>query len=203
LNVNAPGRLTSRACFGGPEDSQLVALVRQISAGHPQSLERLYVLTVKQLSSIALSVLSSRMDAEEVVCDTFVYAWQHSHGYDGARGPVMAWLSVITRHRALDLLRKRRCHYSLERDHDRPRAAGHPCHAKGPEQVLAQAQAGENVRCALADLPHVRRRLVELAFFEQLTHQEISVLMSMPAGTVKSHIRRALRKLATAIDQNL
>jgi RNA polymerase sigma-70 factor (ECF subfamily) len=139
------------------------------------------------------------MDAEEVVGDTFLYVWRHSDCYDPDRGPVMAWLTVIVRHRAIDVLRKRRNHHSLDDASAQPRVANLACAGRGPEQSAAQEQTSLMLQRALADLPQLRRRLVELAFFQHLTHEEISLELGMPPGTVKSHIRRALCRMRVAL----
>jgi DNA-binding NarL/FixJ family response regulator len=65
----------------------------------------------------------------------------------------------------------------------------------GTDQILEKAQEGQMVQSALAELPLLRRRLIELAFFQQHSHQEIAKELRMPTGTVKSYMRRALRKL--------
>jgi len=181
------------------DDLPLVRLIQQMGGGDTHSLARLYDLTGRSLYSVAHSVLRSAMDSEEIICDTFLYVWKHAHDYDSTRGSVMAWLTVVTRYRALDLLRKCRKRFSLQDDEARFQVANIPCGADGPEQVVARAQARRIVHNALAELPPSRRTLLELAFFDQLTHQEISRALGMPAGTVKSHIRRTLRKLEAAI----
>jgi RNA polymerase sigma-70 factor, ECF subfamily len=181
LRSIAPGHLTD--------------LVHQITGGNAASLSRLHHLTVRQLSSIAHSILPSSRDCEEIVCDTFLYVWQHSSHFDPARGSVLAWLTIIVRNRSIDLLRRRRNHYSLDDDHVRPQVAVIACGRKGPEQIAEEGQASQIIRCALAELPLLRRQLLELAFFEELTHEEIATALGLPAGTVKSHIRRALCKM--------
>lgn len=184
---------------GEPDDAQLALLLIRVSTGDPDSLARLHELTVKPLHSIAYSVLLSKMDAEEIVCDAFLYVWRNANRYDAARGSVMAWLTVIARRRALSLLRRRRTHISLDDKNGPRRIANLVCGSKTPGQIIAATEERRLVERALRDLPAVRRRLIELAFFDQLTHKEISDLMTMPAGTVKSHIRRGLSRMNSVV----
>jgi RNA polymerase sigma-70 factor (ECF subfamily) len=64
-----------------------------------------------------------------------------------------------------------------------------------PERILNVFQAHAAVRTALEQLPADRRRLVGLAFFNDLSHSEIAELTGLPLGTVKSHLRRAIHSL--------
>jgi RNA polymerase sigma-70 factor (ECF subfamily) len=65
--------------------------------------------------------------------------------------------------------------------------------------MLSLFQAGTAVHSALEQLPPERRRLVGLAFFDDLSHSEIAELTGLPIGTIKSHLRRALHRLRGAI----
>jgi RNA polymerase sigma-70 factor (ECF subfamily) len=185
------------ACLS--DDLVLVGLVEQIKAGNGDSMSSLHRLTLKKLYAVAYAITFSAMDAEDIVCDTYLYMWQHARRYDPARGPVMAWLTVIVRHRSIDLIRRRRDHSALEEDHTNLAIAAIACGNEALEQVVEQSQAAKVIERALRSLPLARRRVVELAFFGQLTHQEIAAALGMPPGTVKSHIRRALSKMNLAI----
>ncbi|NJO12297.1 MAG: sigma-70 family RNA polymerase sigma factor [Gammaproteobacteria bacterium] len=165
------------------------------------ALAQLYDLTAAKLYGLARAIVRNAADAEEIVCDVYVQVWQTAASFDSARGPVLGWLMMICRSRALDLLRQRR---------GRPEHAGGQAAEQepalqiaaeaGPEEVLGQFQEGSAVYRALAQLTPLRRRLVGLAFFAGLTHQEIAQLLTLPVGTVKSHLRRSLRALRDALE---
>jgi len=173
-------------------------LIGRVAAGDRQALSKIYEQTVAQIFAIARSVLRSREDAEEVVCDVYTAAWLRASSFDAARGSVMAWLAVMARHRAIDRLRQRRETLSLD-DKDRDVAQKLCADALGPEQLLTRFQSGSAVHRALESLTPRRRQLLGLAFFQGLTHQEISAAVGMPLGTVKSHVRRALAALQAAL----
>jgi RNA polymerase sigma factor (sigma-70 family) len=202
LRVNVPSKA---AASGRPHAESLLPsarpksdakrledLVSRIAAGDKQSLSSLYELTVAQVAAIARSVLRSNEDAEEVVCDVFVHVWQQAANFDASRGNVMAWLIIMAKNRAIDLLRKRRNGVSLEDEREQGLVATLVGEGEGPDEVLSRFQTGSAVHRALATLTPLRRRLLGLAFFRGMSHQEIAEAVGMPLGTVKSHVRRAM-----------
>jgi RNA polymerase sigma factor (sigma-70 family) len=170
-------------------------LVNAMAVGDQAALSSVYQQTVARVFAIARSVLGSREDAEEVVCDVYAHAWRHAISYDASRGSVMAWLAVMARNRALDRLRQRRDAVSLDDERHAALTASLVSDGLGPEQLLSQTQAGSAVHRALQTLTPQRRRLLDLAFFQGLSHQEIADASGMRLGTVKSHLRRALAAL--------
>jgi RNA polymerase sigma-70 factor (ECF subfamily) len=170
-------------------------LVQAMARGDSAALSELYEQTVSQVFAIARGMLRSKEDAEEVVCDVYLSAWQRASSYDPKRGSVMAWLAVVTRNRAIDVLRQRRPVISLDDMDNEALAASLAGQALCPEQLLQQFQSGTAVHRALATLSEQRRQLLGLAFFQDLSHQEIAAHVGLPLGTVKSHVRRALAAL--------
>jgi len=181
-------------------DAQLLeAVVSRIAAGDKTALSTLYELSVARVVSVARGVLNSKEDAEEIVCDVYVHVWQHASDFDSARGTVMAWLLIMARNRAIDRLRKRRGNVSLDDERGQGLVATLAGDDDGPDQVLSKFQSGTAVHRALAALTPQRRRLLGLAFFRGLSHQEIAENLGLPLGTVKSHVRRALASMHSAM----
>lgn len=174
----------------------LAGLVRRMADGDERALAALYDATVDRVFTIALRVLGSRDDAEEAVCDCYRQAWESARQYDAGRGSVTAWLAVIAHSRAQDLRRKRAQMPYFEcidedgdgREHADPN--GLPM-----VEWLDSMREGSAVRDALAELSWEQRRLIQLAFIEDLSHAEISERTGLPLGTVKSCIRRGLLRL--------
>jgi RNA polymerase sigma factor (sigma-70 family) len=193
-NVGSAGTGSGTAPLG-LQLQPLEELVRAMAAGNRAALSSVYEQTVAQVFAISRSMLRSKEDAEEVVCDVYTNAWQRAGSYDASRGTVMAWLAVMARNRAIDRLRQRRESLSLDDDKHGALAASLVGEVLGPEQVLAQFQSGSAVHRALRSLTAQRRHLLGLAFFRGLSHQEIAGVTGMPLGTVKSHLRRALAAL--------
>lgn len=175
----------------------LEELMAAIVARRDAALAQMYDLTASKLYGLARAMLGNVADAEEVVCDVFVQVWQTAQSFDATRGSVLAWLMMICRSRALDVLRQRKS----RREQDTQELPEHEESTDAsPEDVLAQFQEGTAVHHALAQLTPLRRQLVGLAFFKGMSHQEIAETTCLPVGTVKSHLRRSLLALREALD---
>ena len=173
----------------------LDALVSAIAGGDQSALATLYDLSVAKVFALALAVVRRREDAEEVVCDTYTQVWSGANRYDPARASVMGWLLMICRSRALDRLRNRPEESSFEEFDETVAGTAHQDPRDGPAEMLNRFQQSTRVHRALKSLTHVRRRILGLAYFRGMSHQEIAHCMSLPVGTVKSHLRRALGTL--------
>ena len=178
---------------------ELAALVGRVAAGDKTALSMLYESTVAQVVAMARAVLRSKEDAEEVVCDVYVHVWQRAADFDSARGNVMAWLLIMCKNRAIDRIRQRRNTVSLDDEREAGLASTLVSAELKPDEILSQFQSGSAVHRALASLTPLRRRLLGMAFFRGLSHQEIAESLAMPLGTVKSHVRRALTTLQSAL----
>ena len=175
----------------------LVQLLQDINRNDQAALRSLYEATSAKLHGLARAMLGNAVDAEEVVCDAYVQAWQSAARFDPQRGSVLGWLLMICRSRALDLLRQRRARAAAEGLASR---FGEEDSVPGPEGLLRQMQSGTAVHRALAELSPLRRQLVALAFLRGMSHQEIACAVNLPIGTVKSHLRRALLGMRAALD---
>jgi RNA polymerase sigma-70 factor (ECF subfamily) len=180
-------------------DRRLEDLVERIALrgdSAEQAIQDLHDLTVGTLTGLARGMLRNVSDAEEVVCDTYVQAWQTASQFDSRRASAMGWLVMICRSRALDRLRARKTHARLLTG-----ISAEPVDdtAEGPDRLLSMLQSNSRLREALAGLPPDRRRIIELAFLEDLSHAELSKRLNLPLGTVKSHVRRSLQVLHDAI----
>jgi RNA polymerase sigma-70 factor, ECF subfamily len=173
----------------------LEELVLAMARGDEGALSRIYQSTFAEVSAIARCMLRCKEDAEEIVLDVYACAWERARAYDAKRGTVMAWLTVMARNRAIDRLRQRRQSLSLDDEQNEALAASLVTYAPSPEQLLNQFESGVAVHGALGRLSGQRRRLLGMAFFEGLSHQEIADAEGLPLGTVKSHVRRSLAKL--------
>lgn len=201
LGVTAFGSNSGPGTKSGAEPSMpskahvadaLESQVRAMAAGDGAALSSIYEQTVGQVFAIARAMLRSKEDAEEVVCDVYTQAWQRAATYDAGRGSVLAWLAVMTRNRAIDRLRQRRELISLDDERQQELVDSMDGETHGPEEILARFQQGSAVHRALAALSPQRRHLLGLAFFQDMSHQEIAATVGLPLGTVKSHVRRAL-----------
>ena len=179
----------------------LPALLHRIAAGEQTALAELYELTVAKLFRLALLIVRDGQDAEEIVCDTFVQIWRNAGQYDPARGSALAWLVTICRSRAVD--RRRRNRGELPAGSPHQEACADAAHELSCEDFLQELEQDSAIYRAVSRLPPLRWRLISLAFFQGLTHEEISRKTSLPMGTVKSHIRRALAAMRSELESGI
>jgi RNA polymerase sigma-70 factor (ECF subfamily) len=172
-------------------------LVCRLAQGDQTALSTLYDATSRPVYSLALRILGHSADAEEVTLDVFSQAWRQACRYDAGRGDVIAWLLNLTRSRAIDRIRSRKTAWRNERGSD---SMAELADSKdSPEESTALAQRAGRVRAALANLPAEQRTVIELAYFEGLSHAEIAEKTRLPLGTAKSRIRLALSRLRESL----
>ncbi len=166
------------------DDMRLVARIR---AGDQHSMAELYERYSKIVYAVALRVLQDAAGAEDVLQDVFVQLWRNPDAFDASRGSLAAWLAVISRHRSIDRLRKRRPETDIE---DCVIASG-PDLRDETERTLVV----EKVRAVMDGMPPDQRKALELAFFQGMTHSEIADKTGEPLGTIKTRIRSGLQLL--------
>jgi len=154
----------------------------RVAGGDPTAFTELYDRYADLLYSLALRIVGSTSDAEEVLQDSWLQAWRSARTYDPARGAVGAWLVTITRTRAQGAA-------TVEA------AADPPAPAPDPATGYARRALRKDVAAALTALAPQQREVVELAYFEGLSQSEIAARLNAPLGTVKSWTRQALLKL--------
>ena len=145
---------------------------------------------------LARAILQSPDEAEDLTQEVFVTLCQGTI-YDSARGSLGAFLTTLTRSRAIDRLRSRGRRLRILRA--TWQAAPPPDPAPQPVDRIAMRQYAERVRSALAGLPPDHRRALELVYYQGLTHAEIATTLDTPLGTVKSWCRRGLLGLRAAL----
>jgi RNA polymerase sigma-70 factor (ECF subfamily) len=141
--------------------------------------------------SVALRVLNDPAQAEDVMQDIFIQVWKNPASFVSGRGSLGAWLAVVARNRAIDSLRRRRPTDSVE---DVVLAASTDLASEAERNLLMQ-----QVRLYVLQLPPEQRKSVEMAYFEGLSHSEISEKTGDALGTVKTRIRLGLISLRKAM----
>lgn len=140
--------------------------------------------------SVALRVLGDAGTAEDVLQEVFIQLWRNPGVFDSSRGNLGAWLAVIARNRAIDMIRRRKPDSNLE---DVIVSVNHDLSA-----AVDRSRAMQKVREALGGMPGPQRKALELAYFEGLSHTEIASKTGEPLGTVKTRIRAGLLSLRKA-----
>jgi RNA polymerase sigma factor (sigma-70 family) len=180
------------------DPDQDAVLAHAFSQGHSESLAQAYQRWGGLVHGLAAKAVG-RTDADDVTQQVFVSAWQSRASYAPERSPLGAWLVGITRHRIADHLGTRHRGTevltdpsgilgSLEHEHASPHLS--------PDRMDALLTLYEE----LERIGDPQRHIMLLAFFHDLTHQQIAERLELPLGTVKSHIARTLRRLRDRLE---
>lgn len=169
-------------------------LIGRIRDADVTALAELYDGHATRAYSLACRILRNDADAEDVVQEAFLQVWRQAAKFDPARGAVAGWLLTITRSRAIDRLRRRngRAQWEERRENLEELVSAPGATA---DQVLIWEESGRVARRAVSALPPAQRVALRLAYFEGLTHSEISDVLCQPLGTVKTRIRIAMQKM--------
>jgi RNA polymerase sigma-70 factor (ECF subfamily) len=171
---------------GAPErqPSNESELIARIHAGDERAMAAVYDRYGPVVYSVALRILQNGAAAEDVLQEVFLQLWRTPVAFDAARGHLAPWLAVVARNRAIDALRKRRPEEELQE-----------FVIEGVSQTEEQATTAvmvSRVREVVDSMAPEARTLLEMAFFEGLTHSEIAAKTGQPLGTVKTRVRAGL-----------
>lgn len=180
---------------GDDIESPATPLIERFREGDRDALAEVYQRWSALVYSIALRSVGNRSDAEDLTQLVFMSAWRSRHTFRPESGSLAGWLVGITRHRCAD--------------HHAGRARLHAVlNSVAQERVLETHGQVEDtvvdqlvVANGLAELGEPRTSILQLAFFGEMTHEEISRRLDLPLGTVKSHIRRGLIELRNRLKE--
>lgn len=172
-------------------DSRAVdaALIARIMQRDEAALEALYDRYAGMLASVLNRILHDAQAAEEILQDIYYQLWRDAARFEPSRGSLGAWLAVIARHRAISRLRR---HNPAAGDPLLEATVASPFNFEG---AMAQRQLLGRVKGVMEGLPVEQRVVLELAYFEGMTHSEIARHTGDPLGTVKTRLRSALGTL--------
>ncbi len=169
-------------------------LAERLVGGSPDALAESYRRFSPLVHSLALRSLGDPHDAEDVTQQVFVSAWTSRHTLRPGSS-VAGWLVGITRHRIADVRTQR---FRSQRNTAAVAAQTIPDAFDPPQEDFA----GELlVAHELEHLGEPRGTVVRMAIIEDRPHEEISRLLELPLGTVKSHVRRGLLQLRSRLKE--
>jgi RNA polymerase sigma factor (sigma-70 family) len=178
--------------------SLIAAALARIPGGDRTALQTVYRLTSAKLFGVCLRILGERAEAEDVLQEVFVTVWHKAADFDAARASPMTWLIAITRNRAIDRLRAARNNRRME-----PIDAANDIADAAPiaDSALENTQENARLHGCLGELAEREQTALRAAYFDGNTYEELAARMSVPLGTMKSWIRRAMIKLKACLER--
>ncbi len=172
--------------------------MQRLAAGGQEALGPLYSRYAARIFSLASHTLD-RAAAEEIVQDVFLSVWRKAGTFAPERGAFRPWVFQIAHYRILNELRHTSRQPRIEPDPEGLLTAGLPDPAPHPDEAAGLEEERAAVREALNALPPAQREALNLAFFEDLTHEQVAAKLQVPLGTTKTRIRAGLQRLRVSL----
>lgn len=170
-------------------EPELVALLREKSQ---PVFHYLYEHYSGALYSIILGIVRDEELAKDVLQEVFVKIWKQVDSYDAGKGRLFTWMLNIARNASIDVVRSKAYQQNL-----------HNKELNEETRLLTGITESKTDHIGLRKLVHHLkedyRLLIELAYFQGYTQDEMSKMLSIPLGTVKTRLRSALIQLREMI----
>jgi RNA polymerase sigma-70 factor (ECF subfamily) len=178
-----------------PSPADDFSLMAAIAQGDSVAFKTFYDRHSSIVYTLALRMLKSPQEAEQLLTDVFFEIWSARERYDHERANPLTYLMRLTRSRAIDRLRRKgpvgaNAGVSLD-----PAAGIDVPIDAPPASTIEAGEERQRIAAALDTLDQEHRRILECAYYDGLSHSEIAERLNKPLGTVKSSIRIGLAKL--------
>lgn len=170
-------------------------LLQALQAHDEGAFGFLYDHYSKALYGVIGQIIPEAGLAEDVLQEVFVKIWQNIRAYDPQKGRLYTWMLNIARNTAIDRTRSK--DFS-----NRTKTAGLPDNVYEEREGSAPAVEDIGLKRVINSLPEESRKLLQLAYFQGYTQEEIARLLGIPLGTVKTRIRTTIIHLRKLIGGN-
>jgi len=171
-------------------------LLRKISERDSDALSEFYDLYSKYLYTIIYYIVRDEAEAEDLLQEVFLQIWDKINSYDEALGNPLAWITRITRNKAIDRLRSKSFkNRSSEIDIERVFDLSEDSSSFSPDNISNRTQEKTEIAAALKTLNDNQRDLIEFAYFRGYSQSELAEYFKIPLGTVKTRMRSAMMSL--------
>ena len=171
-------------------------LLESVRAGDKVAFAELYDVLAPQVLGLTTHILRDRAQAEEVTQEVFVEVWQSAHTFDPHRGSTKSWVLRLAKSRAIDRLRSWRSSQARDTDDFNSQLTTWVAAAEDEAQQRLESEELQELIDSIGE-PH--RSALMLAYFGELTHQEIADATGVALGTAKTRVRDGLQKLRKAV----
>ena len=167
-------------------------LLVRTARGEIEAFEGVYDLVSAQVLGVVRRVLRDPAQSEEVTQEVLVEVWRLAARFDPERGTAQTWILTMAHRRAVDRVRSAQA--SSDREERVAAREQNLPYDEVSEQVEARLEA-EQVRRCLGSLTDLQRESVTLAYYQGYSYREVSDVLSVPLGTVKTRMRDGLIRL--------
>ena len=167
-------------------------LLLRVATGDQRAFSELYDLITPRMLGLVRHVLKDHAQSEEVVQEVLLEIWQTAPRFDPNKGKAVTWMLTMAHRRAIDRVR------SAQSSRDRDTKIGIRDLGREYDSVSENVEIRiehERVEKALTKLTELQRQAVELAYYGGYTHSEVSTMLSVPIGTVKTRLRDGMIRL--------
>jgi len=185
-------RRSTRSSVGDDARSSVDDLLGRVARGDGPAFELLYDRIADSVYGVVRRVLRDPAQSEEVAQEVLVEVWRSATRFDGDRGSATTWIHTMAHRRAIDRVRSAQA--SRDRDERVARRDRVTPYDEVAEHVEARLEA-QHVRSCLRGLTDLQRESVTLAYYGGYTYREVSELLDVPLGTVKTRMRDGLIRL--------
>lgn len=184
------------------EDEQ--ELMRRVKAREVDALEELYELYKSLLFGLVLSILKNREEAEDLLQEIFIAAWQKAGSFDENRDNLYSWMTTLARNKAIARIRAGTAPGEIAAW---PEETGTPLDSilqgHDPLQTTIYEDRAALIKSALRQIPDEQRIAVEAAFCRGLTYSEVSEYLDLPLNTVKANIRQGMISIKNILTKSI
>ena len=185
----------------GRDPLEMDDLMVRAGGGDEASFRRFYDLVAPPLLGFLLQMLRDRHEAEDILQESMVIAWNRAREFDPQIASAKTWITTIARRRALDLLRRRkRRSQVLEGDAADIRLVLGADQAEAASEPVSQATAERLTHC-FGEIGADAATCIRYAYIYGLTYSEIADHLDRALGTVKSWILRGMHRLRACMER--
>ena len=168
------------------------ALLLRVATGDQRAFSELYDVIAPRMLGLVRHVLRDHAQSEEVVQEVLLEVWQTAPRFDPNKGKAVTWMLTMAHRRAIDRVR------SAQSSRDRDTKIGIRDLDREYDSVAESVEIRiehDRVEKALGRLTELQRQAVELAYYGGYSHSEVSAMLGVPMGTVKTRLRDGMMRL--------
>lgn len=169
---------------------ELIVLIKE---RNQKAFAYLYDNYSKALFGVINNIVHDQEESEDILQNTFVKIWNNFDSYDAAKGRLYTWMLNISRNMAIDFTRSKQ-----EKIKSKIQEPTESVYYKNRLYVEDNAHEAIGLRTIVENLKEDQREIIDLAYYQGYTQDEISKKMNLPLGTVKTKVRQALIVLRQA-----